>query len=119
VDIQAGIGYWVYADRDTQVDFKGAPTSPSAPVEVPLVEGWNLIGAPYNEPITFGDNITVTYNNETLPLTQAAANGWLESRIFSFDPQTNNYQILGPGATITPFQGYIIKALKPCSIKFE
>lgn len=119
VDIQAGIGYWVYAEQPAQVDFKGAPTSPAAPVEVPLVEGWNLIGAPYNEEETFGDNITVTYNGETLPLTQAATAGWLESRIFSFDQQTGSYQILGPGATITPFQGYIIKALKPCSIKFE
>lgn len=119
VDIQAGIGYWLYSDTPRQVHFKGMPTATSKPVDVPLTPGWNLIGDPYDSPIPFGDNIKVTRGNETAPLSEAVNKGWLDGRLFRFDANTDGYETLGQGASMQPLQGYIIKANSDCTLKFE
>jgi hypothetical protein len=39
--LDAGVGYWVKADADTEVDFGSSSSQPS----VDIAEGWNLLGA--------------------------------------------------------------------------
>jgi hypothetical protein len=119
VDIQAGLGYWVYAQDAMTVEFEGEPPSPQAPLDVPLASGWNLIGNPFNEAVAFDDTLTVVSGSQVLTLSQAVDAGLVEGRLFRFNPETGGYDVLGPGASMSPMQGYIIKALAACSLRFS
>ena len=119
VDIQAGIGYWLFAEAETQVDFRGVPTRTDSAVEVPLAAGWNLIGNPFDTEMLFGDNIMVDNEGGQLPLSEAVEAGWLEGRVFSYDTASGAYQVLGQGAPLPPLQGLIIRALAPCTLIME
>jgi hypothetical protein len=120
VDIQAGLGYWIYADSAVDVDFEGAPTNPAEPLDVPLARGWNLIGNPFATPVAFDDTLAVVSDGRAMPLSEAAAAGLVEARIFRYNTQAGGgYEVLGPGAALEPWQGYIIKALTNCTLRFS
>ncbi|MEW5944889.1 MAG: hypothetical protein AB1742_01695, partial [bacterium] len=116
VDVQAGIGYWIYLEAPATVDFRGAPTNTSTPVGVPLAKGWNLIGNPYETQIVFGDNILVTKDGETLALGAAVRRGWLAVPMYTYENGTGDYAKIDAGGVLAPWRGYIIKALERCEI---
>ena len=117
VDIQAGLGYWIYADTPMEVDFEGVPTNPAVPVDVPLAMGWNLIGNPYADSVAF-NAVTVVSGGEDLALSEAVMRGLLDGRLFQYNPATGGYDVLGQDATLNPKQGYVVKALQPCTLRF-
>ncbi|MEW6200558.1 MAG: PQQ-binding-like beta-propeller repeat protein [bacterium] len=114
VDIQAGIGYWVYVDADISVDVEGVSTDPAQAVGVNLTAGWNLIGDPYSEPLAWGDNIAVRYLGETLTLGEAAARGWLDGRLFEFNGEA--YISVETGGEMIPWEGYFVKSHSACEL---
>ncbi|MEW6201326.1 MAG: Ig-like domain-containing protein [bacterium] len=114
VDIQAGLGYWIYVDKTQLIDFKGVRTDSVKPVEVPLTEGWNLIGNPYETITAFGDNISVRSEGETVSLSEAVARGWIKEPIYSYLNNENRYAAVKQGDKLQEWRGYIIKAAAPC-----
>jgi hypothetical protein len=116
VDIQAGIGYWLYLDKSASLNFEGYPTDPKEPVEIPLVAGWNLVGNPYEDKTINGEDMSVSRNGETVSLSEAVTRGWLFPEIFSYNPVTGGYERLETGAAMTPWQGYAINALEACTL---
>jgi hypothetical protein len=69
--------------------------------------------------VAFDDTLTVVSGGQTLPLSQAVAAGLVEGRLFQFNPDNGGYDVLGQGASLSPMQGYIIKALAACSLRFS
>lgn len=116
VDLQAGIGYWMYLEAAQRVDFKGVRTDPSKPVAVPLVVGWNLIGNPYEADITFGDNVTVKYGGEEIALSEAVRRGLIAVPIYTYLNPEARYEEVGQGGALKAWRGYAIKALAACEI---
>jgi hypothetical protein len=73
--------------------------------------GFNLIGNPFNpERYLAADwvNATVEYNGVTYAsITAAASAGIVDSRLFTFDANTNGYQPVN--GNMEPFKGYFVK----------
>lgn len=112
VDIQAGIGYWVHVDQGISVEVEGAPTDPAIPVEVPLANGWNLIGNPYDAALPWGDNIQVIYSGSTATLSEAAALGWLDGVAYRYSDGAYSPAV----AELEPGAGYAIKSNSTCKL---
>lgn len=118
VDIQAGVGYWANADAPVEAEFHGAPTNPGTPVDVPLADGWNIIGNPFNSGISFGDNISVTRDGKTVPMSGAVSQGWLDGRLYRYSGEEDTWKILGPGSTMQPWEGYVLKSYGASTLRF-
>ena len=116
VDLQAGIGYWIHLDETTKLDFAGEPTDENAPVEIPLAAGWNLIGNPYTAEITFGEGLLARRAGETVTLQQAMDAGWLAREIYGFNNETGGFENHGAETPMSPWKGYAVKALQPCTL---
>jgi hypothetical protein len=116
VDIQAGLGYWIFLDSDTDLSFTGMRTDPAGEIEIPLPEGWSLIGNPFENITIDGSNISVNDGEKTLPLAEAAASGWLSPYIYEFDSTNGGYTQKDIGAPMSPWKGYVVKTLKACKI---
>ncbi len=114
VDIQAGIGYWVYLDKEKEIEFEGRETSGQPSIEIPLVKGWNLIGNPYTHEIDTGTLVKIKKGEETLGLAEAVEAGWVDKEIYAYDDNTGGYERLEEGAALIPWKGYAVKALRPC-----
>lgn len=116
VDIQSGIGYWMYLEKAATLDFEGVLTDRAAPVEVPLVQGWNLIGNPYDASILFGETIEVSRGSEVKNLRDAAEAGWISPEAYGYSDEAGGYEKLEIGSVLEPWRGYAIKAYEQCTL---
>jgi len=116
VDLQAGVGYWIYLDADTVLDFSGLRPDPSAPVEVPLAKGWNIIGNPYENVDLISGNMRITNAGETFTLEEAVDGGFISPELYEYDSTTGAYEKHAIGVPLSPWKGYLIKTLKPCTL---
>lgn len=114
VDIQAGIGYWAYAAAPVEAQFHGRPAPESVPVDIPLARGWNIIGNPFSSEVAFGDNLSMSCSEGSLPLSEAVGAGWLQGIAYGYDNETDEYYEVGQGGALQPWKGYAIKALTAC-----
>ncbi|MFA6448736.1 MAG: hypothetical protein WCX65_04640 [bacterium] len=117
VDLQAGLGYWIYLDSATELDFKGMRTNPAANVDIPLSVGWNLIGNPFESVTIDAANIRVRDGAETLTLSEAVARGLMAPDIYEFDNSSGGYVQHPIGTPMSPWKGYAIKTLKQCALQ--
>lgn len=116
VDIQAGLGYWIYLDEETNLEFTGIQTDASSRIEVPLPEGWSLIGNPF-ENVTIDETwLSLNDGSRTLTATEAVAEGWLAPFIYEFDNATGGYIQKDIGAEMSPWKGYAVKTAKACTL---
>lgn len=58
--VEPALGYWLIVKEDPKVDIDTGPgksvaTTRNAPVEIPLINGWNQIGNPYNFNIVWAE----------------------------------------------------------------
>ena len=113
-DIQAGIGYWIYVANNTEIDVVGLPVPDGHPVEVPLKPGWNIIGNPFDQPLTWDDNISFKSGEEYVPLSRAAEVGVITGDIYRFDGA--GYVGQNQGSILEPWKGYFIKASAECEL---
>lgn len=112
-DIQAGIGYWVFASKDTDLSVTGSAISTGQQVKIPLRQGWNMVGNPYEAPLIWGDNVTLTCNGLARPLSMAVADGTLGG-LYRYEG--DGYAIQGTGAVLEPWKGYAVKAAQDCEL---
>jgi hypothetical protein len=118
VDIHAGIGYWAYAGAQVEAEFRGKEIAAGVPLDVPLTDGWNVVGNPFNFDIIFGDGISVIRNGQTLPLSEAARQGWIDGRLYRYSNETQDWQAIESGTTLSAWEGFVIKAHGPCALRF-
>ena len=116
VDIQAGIGYWLYTDKDIELQLSGAEVKDSSLIIVPLKEGWNLIGNPFSTDLEFGNNISLQKNGSTVVLSEAIKLGWIDGVFYYYDKNAGRYIGLRPGGKLVPWTGYAIKTYGDCDL---
>ena len=83
------------------------------PNEIPLVNGWNLVGHPYDRPV---DYLKLQVRNSSgalidVPAAQAGANPLIGAALFTYE--NGAYEVL---YTMDPFRGYWIRAFQPCTL---
>jgi hypothetical protein len=93
---------------------------PSTPWVIGLEKGWNLIGNPYEFPVTLAA-CRVSLQGEEVSLAEAATRGWLRLPLFHWDGVA--YQSLQPASlqpaaastvenSLTPGWGCWLKAVR-------
>lgn len=113
-DIQAGIGFWAYSATDAAIDVTGTVVPADQSIRMPLKAGWNLLGNPFDQPLTWGDNIQVEAGDSVMTLSEAAAAGILSETIYTFEG--GGYSPLAYGAAMQPWSGYAVKAQRDATI---
>jgi hypothetical protein len=116
VDIQAGVGYWIYADNATEIDVTGRSIPMDYALTLPLKNGWNLIGNPYTADIPWADNIRIAWAGETYSLEQAAQQGLVDPVLYEYD-DAGGYSP-NSAAVMKAWKGYVIKASADCELIF-
>ncbi len=74
-----GIAYWVNPTGTASVNVAGTPNSPKTPVSIPIHIGWNLLGNPFQDPISWVLNNLIVQrsdNGQQASVTVAVTQGW-------------------------------------------
>ena len=117
VDYRAGMGFWLYVPQGTTLDVEVEPAT--GPVEVPLEQGWNQLGNPFDIPIYVGA-FSVERGGTTLPLEQAVAQGWVSGFMYTYDPSGGGYVTVGPTGCIPEWAAFWFKAnVDGCTLVLE
>ncbi|MFC1474459.1 FG-GAP-like repeat-containing protein [bacterium] len=119
VDIQAGISYWVYTEAEAELEFTGTVVDETSVLDVPLKQGFNFIGVPFQSGLTLGDNITVAGEGGELPLSGAADAGIIDGRLYSYDVPSQEYTAIEMGGIMNAWKGYVIFAHEACTLKLK
>jgi len=77
--VKTGEGYWLKTPQNGVLTITG--TLNKQPLTIPLHPGWNMVGLPSMDPVTWSSP-RVLYQEETFTLDQAAAAGLLSSHIY-------------------------------------
>jgi len=79
VALQVGRGYWVQLPAAQRPNIRGDVPDESQPFTIPLQQGWNLIGNPWLESLSWNlSALQVSLGGQTKSLAEARAAGWLE-----------------------------------------
>jgi len=116
----AGSAYWAYF----QADISGnATVVESDTTSVALTSGWNMVSVPYATGAVWGPEISVSSGGNSYALDSPEAAGLIETGIYTFDGSTFPGEYLGPfdyddGYTISPWRGFLVRALQDCALVF-
>jgi subtilisin family serine protease len=113
-----GQGFWVNLPRPVTV----SPTGQSAPAgdfPVSLVSGWQALGNPFFGAVDFAA-CTVTSGGTTMDLASAEQAGLVHSQAWLWDAALAGYRMIngdtGGSRLISPWQGFWVHAIKPCTL---
>lgn len=113
--LSLGTGYWLKVPTAQTLTLFGSPNE-QASTAIPLALGWNMIGTPYHQPVSWG-SVTVTQRVESKTLDQAVASGWIQNAFYRWTGTT--YQLVGSGGTFQPTSGCWVKTLQAgCTLTF-
>lgn len=87
-----GRGYWLLSEAGVSV--QAVPTEiMTDPYVVPLSEGWNMIGMPFANPVSWYDLVISYSGGSTKPIMQAAADGDIGSALWMQKDTTPTYEL--------------------------
>lgn len=108
--MQLGRGYFIRSTVAFDVRKTGTPAG--VPVDIPLLAGWNLIGAPYPDKVADWFGSQVVMGAATKTVAQAVADGDLGSALFTY--LGGGYQL---AYNLQPFTGYWVLANKALTLR--
>jgi len=128
IDYQTGIGYWVWVrgvpvpppqppGMPIDIQVEGIPTSSMDTIDVPLKQGWNPIGDPFNQTVNWDDHIHVICGTNDMPLSIAISGNWVGAKIYGYN--NNGYYPVAVGGSIAPWTGYFMKANADCTLRLK
>lgn len=117
--LSGGAGFWLLNTATVTYPIVGM-IRPSTPWVIGLEKGWNLIGNPYEFPVTLAA-CRVSLQGEEVSLAEAATRGWLRLPLFHWDGVA--YQSIQPASlqpaaastvenSLTPGWGCWLKAVR-------
>ncbi|MCC6485791.1 MAG: hypothetical protein IT209_13200 [Armatimonadetes bacterium] len=120
--LAAGSGFWIKPDATVTLGLNGALSDQNQPVVVSVLPGWNQIGSGFVRAVNWGAT-KVRYQNQTVSLSQAAANGWVRDFAWGYNPGAKSYFLVrAPGgdvATLDPYRGYWFRAFVACDLLIQ
>jgi hypothetical protein len=111
--IRPGAGYWVRFVAATTLYDIGTHTVSSAPYDISLSPGWNMIGDPFatSVPLT---SLQVTSGGTTTSFAGAAQSGVVGASIYTYPAGASAYQV--ESSALQPFVGYWVLANQACTL---
>ncbi len=117
--LRLGYGYWLKLNQ--AVTFEPAGNmAPSGSVSVDLAPGWQQVGNPYFGAMNMAW-ATVQYQGTTMDLPSADAANVMRQVLWTYDPQTNGYNLVAPflgigDAEIDAWEGVWVRVEKSCAL---
>ncbi|MCX5969933.1 MAG: hypothetical protein NTV14_00185 [Coprothermobacterota bacterium] len=105
VPLLVGAGYWLKAPSAQTLIISGPPNE-AATANIPLWQGWNLIGTPYDVAVSWS-TVVVRNGLNTMSLDQAISLGWIKTPLYCWTGAS--YQGLSGGGAFLPLSGYWVK----------
>jgi len=110
-----GMGFWARTyEPDVEVDAE--VMVPTGPVEVPLKDGWNMIGDPFPLDVPLS-SLKVRHGEQELSLLDAQQQGWVSAYLFGYNPEQRTYVMLDPAnGVLEAWHGYWMRAYVDCTL---
>ena len=103
-ELERGRGYWLCIQTLAQIEVTGAGSNQT--IQVPLNQGWTLLGHPFPEPVA-AEGTLLLYDGHYYTLTGAANAGLVQDILYWYD---GTYQTTRPAAgedpMLQPWRGY-------------
>jgi len=122
VALQVGRGYWVQLPAAQRPNIRGDVPDESQPFTIPLQQGWNLIGNPWLESLSWNlSALQVSLGGQTKSLAEARAAGWLEDYAWTWDGSKyvliyDNSIVPGVISQLEAWQGCWVYAHQACNL---
>gem|GEM_PF-1058139 len=122
VALQVGRGYWVQLPAAQRPTIRGDVADESQPYAIPLQQGWNLIGNPWLESLSWNlGAVQVSLGGQTKSLAEAQAAGWLEDYAWTWDGSKyvlvyDNSIVPGVVSELGAWQGCWVYAHQACNL---
>ena len=118
-----GLGFWVEFRNATGAAIvargEGLIPDQSQPFVIPLVAGWNQVGNPFLRTIDWAA-ARIRFQNETVDLETAEANGWASSFAWNFDQQAGyglvHATVANATRAVQPWQSLWVRAFVDCEL---
>ncbi|MDE2125689.1 MAG: S8 family serine peptidase [Armatimonadetes bacterium] len=99
-----GLGYFLQSPASIEVDTNGK-TYDNRPIVIPLHEGWNLIGDPFNYVVPFNALQVQMADGSRVSIGSAADQGSILPDIYTLSNGSYTFATL-PGGSLLPWQGH-------------
>jgi len=122
VALQVGRGYWVQLPTAQRPTIRGDVPDESQPFTIPLQQGWNLIGNPWLESLSWNlSALQVSLGGQTKSLAEAQVAGWLEDYAWTWDGSKyvlvyDNSIVPGVLSQLGAWQGCWVYAHQACNL---
>ncbi|MDQ7797437.1 MAG: Ig-like domain-containing protein [Candidatus Edwardsbacteria bacterium] len=124
--ITNGRGFWLASMNDAIIDAAGAVHDSFASVKIPMFPGWNLIGTPFNSPVSVASIQVV--DTVWRPYSDPSSWDLVSPRIWHYTDNTPDLVNNGawdslspadPAARMNPWKGYALYAAAGCSLYIQ
>ena len=115
-DLHPGVGYWVRLSRATELLDTGALPLTTAPFPIPLKAGWNMIGDPFPSPVALSSLTVRDAAGTSGTFRQAVSGGVVSGTLYAYPAGSTQYQKVGQGGSLTPFDGEWVYAFRDCTL---
>ena len=116
-NVSRGLGYWLWvATTGPSTVVSVAGEIATTDVQLPLLQGWNLIGHPFPQPVLLS-TCQVTNGTTTVSFDNAVAAAWIMGALYYWEP-AGGYRVLrsagfGHDDSLRPWRGYWIRTNTP------
>lgn len=104
-----GTGYWMYLDAIRDLTTSGPVATD--PYRIPLLPGWNLIGAPFAAPVDYAAVMIEDSGGTPMSLQEAFRAGILQSGLFTW--MFGGYRT---SLSLVPYTGYWVLPFERCTL---
>ena len=100
-----GRAFFVLLPEGAEASVTGVPADPSESFLIPLLPGWNMVGHPFEFPVSVEDLRVQRATGERMTLPEAEFRGLVRRTIWGYDPE-GGYT---PVAEVEPWRGYFFR----------
>ncbi len=112
-DLEPGRGYVIDAAENFTVEIPGKPVE--LPYRVKLLQGWNLVGVPFNETVSLS-NVTVNANHKIYKYSEAVDEGIVSAFLWTYDD--GEWVYVSRNDSMVPGEAYMVEAMNDCRLEF-
>jgi len=114
-----GRGYWYYSDSDDEALSVAGAYLDASPYDMPLDQGWNLVGNPFADAYIYWDDdyVQVSTRGDFMSISEAIDKG-IVTHAFRWDPEAGEYHEVAAGEGFGDRVGFFVKVSQPCTMRF-